>query len=506
MSLIAIGSATITAAKFVGSMAAWEVGTRALSWAFGDDDTTEEPEQLEGEGQIEYDANGNYMGIIGAAGSMGAVYGGKKMYNQRNRKNIPFNSKSNKQSNISGSPLSGQSSKVRVNPRVFEKKTPILFHDGSVGAKRKPGIMLSKSRALTLVGGGGSGEKYSRFKRIGTIPSERGFTLGDSYGPTVRERPQKKAPPLPKVSQWDSRRYKDPQGIKLFEAPKISNSKGSKTLFQRAMKLMPKTKKGKVGAAMVLMGAIGKGLGMIGKDEPTNSLGDRLLKNALLNKAYEGEMENALNIDYASKIQKNLGKQLNRLLKDSEISASDAGELVTKMEADLQDAGINMLINSYQMYKLKGGSDRAYLQSSKEYSILKQAKNAISREADTIRGSGTDEEKNEARNSIVKIKKALIGQNDEELQQSIRITNEYFRNAIAMRQSLMGTMRNNSTTTPTVNASLLKEFHTMVTDWDSYSTEEQDALGPMRNYIESLIPQGKNGMGGVTIADILMSK
>jgi len=193
------------------------------------------------------------------------------------------------------------------------------------------------------------------------------------------------------------------------------------------------------------------------------------------------------------------------LLKDPEISIKDTGVIIEKAEADLQDAGIDMVINSYQMFKLRGGSDRAYLQSSQEYNILKKAKEAIAAEANIIRGTESDEKKNEARRSIVKIKKALLGQDDKELQNSINIANNYLRNMITMRQSLMGTVKT-SGGKPVVNASLLKEFHTMVVDWDSYSTEEQDALSPVKNYIESLIPKRSNGVGAMSIKDLLMSK
>jgi len=306
---------------------------------------------------------------------------------------------------------------------------------------------------------------------------------------------------------WIRRKHKGKQEIAplVFKAPKIKDAKGFKVLAEKAMKLMPKTKKGKFGAAMLLLSAISTGIGALGKDEPSNALGDRLLKNALLNKAYEGSLEDALGIDYSSRIQKNLAMQVNRLLKTPDISAEDAGKLVTDMEADLQNAGMTMMANSFQMYKLRGGSSSAYIESSKEYRAIKRAKEAITREADIIRGTGTEEEKNDARHSIMQIKKALLGQDDKVLQNSIRITNDYLRNAIAMRQVLMGTVKKKGST-PIVNASLLKEFHTMIIDWDSYSEEEQDQLSPMKNYIESLIPKKGGTTAGPSIKDILMAK
>jgi len=391
--MLGIVNAGITAAKFVGSMAAWEVGTQALTWAFGENEDTDIPAE-ETPDQIEYDINGNMIGVVGAAGTMGAVYGGKKMFNQRNKTSIPRRTGSNKR-----------------NLTYFDKVLP---------------------------------KTDTAKKSDQSIPKISGTRMYEPRTSIIIDKPK--------------------LASHLFNSPKISDSPGSKTLIQKALKFMPKTKKGKLGAAMVLLSAIGAGLKMIGRDKPTNELGDRLLRNALLNKAFESETENALGIDYASKIQRNMGKQLNSLLKAPEVSVEDTGKLIEKSEADLQDAGIDMVINSYQMFKLRGGNNKAFIQSSNEYNVLKKAKNAISAEAAIIRGTGSDEKKNQARQSIMQIKRALIGQDNKEMQDSIRIANNYFRNAIAMRQSLMGTVKKKGST-PIVNASLLREFHTMIVDF-----------------------------------------
>jgi len=278
MALIGLG---ITAAKAIGSMAAWEIGTQALSWAFDDAQDTEAPTEENTE-KIEYDANGNYIGAIGAAGTMGAVYGGKKMFNQRNRKNVPFNNMSNKQSKLN----------AFENARTVKSKPKIGGVLSTIGDT--PNKVTSSSKPLGP----------------GTSAWVSNLDLNDPETPAIYRDISKKTNPklnTPLTGKHSALYGTGRAGLDkirnhYFINPDISQKPGSKSLIAKAMKLMPKTKKGKVSAALVLLSAIGTGLNLIGRDKPTNELGDRLLKNALLNKAYESELENALGIDYASRI------------------------------------------------------------------------------------------------------------------------------------------------------------------------------------------------------------
>jgi len=452
----------IGAAKFVGSMVAWEVGTRALEYGmdkYNEEDSIEQP-PAESKIGPEYDDYGNYIGEMGLLGaSVGTAYGGKKMYNMRQNSKFA-KGMNNNSARRNGSILSKSSGKVKLNT-FSNKGQPEL-------AKKAIQISPSTGRNTGVVHAPGSS--------IVSKSQEQEYA-------------------------WASRKHKGKQELApLFKTPKINpNTKSGKKVFKWASKYV---KSNKLKVALMGLGLIGT-IGTALKSGPSNKAGDAMAKAMAMNKGFQDTIEPELGIDYMSKIQHNLAKKLSSLLEESTISEEGIDSLMNTAEADIHDKFMETVTNSFQMF-MKNGSPEAMNNSAKELQALKKGKRLISEQTDIIRGTGTVEDKNKARNKIVQLKDLVFsfGDQNKSLESAIKLGLDYQRNIVAMRSMLGRTGVTGTAGKTKIDTGKLQLLHQLLMEWDTYSEEEQTALESTKTYLENLVPSTEGGWGGLTLKDM----
>ena len=464
----------IGAAKFVGSMVAWEVGTRALEYGmdkYNEEDSIEQP-QAESKIGPEYDDYGNYIGEMGLLGaSVGTAYGGKKMYG--NFKNKAYGN-------------------GKKNPNVLSTQ-------------------YSHQKASTLPNGKklGTLTKHRDKKKYGSIPSSNKRGVEPITNTVFNKKPiddsmftmgNNQAPSRNKATTPNTRETGRMHGPGNSAWVKVNpNTKSGKKVFKWASKYV-KSRKLKI--ALMGLGLVGTVAGVL-KSKPSNQMGDTMVKAMAINKGFQDTIEPELGIDYMSKIQHNLAKKLSSLLEESTISEEGIDSLMNTAEADIHDKFMETVTNSFQMF-MKNGSPEAMNNSAKELQALKKGKRLISEQTDIIRGTGTVEDKNKARNKIVQLKDLVFsfGDQNKSLESAIKLGLDYQRNIVAMRSMLGRTGVTGTAGKTKIDTGKLQLLHQLLMEWDTYSEEEQTALESTKTYLENLVPSTEGGWGGLTLKDM----